>query len=48
MAAAGPDKPRILVTRKMMPDVEQRISEMLVLGLESAVFVAPPGTVDAS
>ncbi len=24
MAAAGPDKPRILVTRKMMPDVERR------------------------
>ena len=24
MAAAGPDTPRILVTRKMMPDVEQR------------------------
>lgn len=27
MAAAGPDKPRILVTRKMMPDVERRIAE---------------------
>jgi len=26
MASAGPDKPRILVTRKMMPDVEQRIA----------------------
>jgi lactate dehydrogenase-like 2-hydroxyacid dehydrogenase len=26
MAAAGPAKPRILVTRKMMPDVEDRIS----------------------
>lgn len=33
---------------RLPPDVEQRISEMLVLGLESAVFVAPPGTVDAS
>jgi lactate dehydrogenase-like 2-hydroxyacid dehydrogenase len=28
MAAAGPDKPRILVTRKMMPDVEHRISKV--------------------
>lgn len=28
MAAAGPDKPRILVTRKMMPDVERRIAEL--------------------
>jgi lactate dehydrogenase-like 2-hydroxyacid dehydrogenase len=28
MAAAGPDKPRILVTRKMMPDVERRITEV--------------------
>ena len=27
MAAAGPERPRILVTRKMMPDVEKRISE---------------------
>ena len=27
MAAAGPEKPRILVTRKMMPDVEKRIAE---------------------
>ena len=26
MAAAGPEKPRILVTRKMMPDVEGRIA----------------------
>jgi lactate dehydrogenase-like 2-hydroxyacid dehydrogenase len=26
MAATGPEKPRILVTRKMMPDVEKRIS----------------------
>lgn len=26
MAAAGPDKPRILVTRKMMPDAERRIA----------------------
>ncbi len=26
MAAAGPDTPRILVTRKMMPDVEKRIA----------------------
>lgn len=26
MAAAGPETPRILVTRKMMPDVEQRIA----------------------
>ena len=26
MAPAGPDKPRILVTRKMMPDVERRIA----------------------
>lgn len=26
MAAAGPDRPRILVTRKMMPDVERRIA----------------------
>ena len=26
MAAAGPDTPRILVTRKMMPDAEQRIA----------------------
>jgi glyoxylate reductase len=25
MAAAGPDRPRILVTRKMMPDVEERL-----------------------
>lgn len=28
MAAAGPAKPRILVTRKMMPDVERRIAEV--------------------
>lgn len=28
MAAAGPDKPRILVTRKMMPDAERRIAEV--------------------
>ena len=28
MAAAWPDKPRILVTRKMMPDVERRIAEL--------------------
>ena len=28
MAAAGPQKPRILVTRKMMPGVESRISEV--------------------
>ena len=28
MAAAGPERPRILVTRKMMPDVEKRISEL--------------------
>ncbi|WP_373504476.1 2-hydroxyacid dehydrogenase [Aestuariivirga sp.] len=28
MAAAGPERPRILVTRKMMPDVERRISEV--------------------
>ena len=27
MAAAGPEKPRILVTRKMMPDVERRIAD---------------------
>ena len=26
MAAAGPDKPRVLVTRKMMPDAERRIA----------------------
>jgi glyoxylate reductase len=26
MAAAGPDTPRILVTRKMMPDAERRIA----------------------
>ncbi|MFZ9481514.1 MAG: hypothetical protein ACO3AV_01360 [Ilumatobacteraceae bacterium] len=29
-------------------DVERRLSEMLVLGVEAAVFVVPPGTVDAS
>ncbi len=28
MAAAGPEKPRILVTRKMMPDVEQRAAQV--------------------
>jgi len=28
MAATGPEKPRILVTRKMMPDVERRIAEV--------------------
>jgi len=28
MAAAGPDTPRILVTRKMMPDAEKRISSL--------------------
>ncbi len=28
MAAAGPEVPRILVTRKMMPDAEQRISSV--------------------
>ncbi len=28
MAAQGPDKPRILVTRKMMPDVERRIATL--------------------
>lgn len=28
MAAAGPEKPRILVTRKCMPDVEKRLSEV--------------------
>ena len=28
MAATGPEKPRILVTRKMMPDVEERIGEV--------------------
>ena len=28
MAAQGPEKPRILVTRKMMPDVEQRIATL--------------------
>ena len=33
MAAAGPDKPRILVTRKMMPDVEQRIATLFAATL---------------
>jgi lactate dehydrogenase-like 2-hydroxyacid dehydrogenase len=33
MAAAGPDKPRILVTRKMMPDVERRIAELFQASL---------------
>jgi glyoxylate reductase len=33
MAAAGPDKPRILVTRKMMPDVERRISSLFAATL---------------
>lgn len=28
MAAAGPEKPRILVTRKMMPDVERRLASL--------------------
>jgi len=28
MAAAGPDTPRILVTRKMMPDAEKRIASL--------------------
>ena len=28
MAAAGPDTPRILVTRKMMPDAERRIASL--------------------
>ena len=28
MAPAGPEKPRILVTRKMMPDVERRIATL--------------------
>lgn len=28
MAAAGPERPRILVTRKMMPDAEARISRL--------------------
>ncbi len=28
MAAEGPEKPRILVTRKCMPDVEKRLSEV--------------------
>ena len=28
MAATGPDKPRVLVTRQMMPDVERRIAEL--------------------
>lgn len=28
MAAQGPDKPRILVTRRMMPDVERRLAEL--------------------
>jgi len=28
MAQAGPEKPRILVTRKMMPDVERRIATL--------------------
>ena len=28
MAAAGPERPRILVTRKMMPDVERRIASV--------------------
>ena len=28
MAATGPDKPRILVTRKMMPDAERRVSDV--------------------
>lgn len=27
MAAAGPERPRILVTRRMMPDVEERIAK---------------------
>ena len=33
MAAAGPDKPRILVTRKMMPGVEQRIASLFAATL---------------
>lgn len=33
---------------RLPADVERRLSEMLVLGIESAVFVVPPGTVDAS
>lgn len=33
---------------RLPADVEVRLSEMLVLGLESAVFVAPPGTMDAT
>ena len=28
MAATGPNKARVLVTRKMMPDVERRIAEL--------------------
>ncbi len=33
MAAAGPGKPRILVTRKMMPDVERRIASLFAATL---------------
>jgi lactate dehydrogenase-like 2-hydroxyacid dehydrogenase len=35
MAAAGPERPRILVTRKMMPDVERRISELFAASLNA-------------
>lgn len=35
MAAAGPVKPRILVTRKMMPDVERRIAQVFAASLNA-------------
>ena len=35
MAAAGPERPRILVTRKMMPDVERRIASVFRASLNA-------------
>lgn len=35
MAAEGPERPRILVTRKMMPDVERRIAEVFDASLNA-------------
>lgn len=33
---------------RLPADVERRLTEMLYLGIETAVFVAPPGTMDAT